>query len=77
MSLLYLILPAGSGYGAMAPVVAALSAVAWEGVLTFFLMFVIIAVATDTRAVGTMAGMAIGATVALSAFVGGPVTGDP
>jgi hypothetical protein len=27
--------------------------------LTFFLMFVIAAVATDTRAVGTMAGIAV------------------
>ena len=41
----------------------------------FFLMFVIIAVATDTRAVGVMAGAAIGATVMLCAFFGGPVTG--
>ena len=47
----------------------------WEFVLTFFLMFVITAVATDTRAIGTMAGVAIGATVMLCAFVGGPVTG--
>ncbi len=38
-------------------------------------MFVIMAVATDTRAEGTMAGAAIGATVMLAAFVGGPVTG--
>jgi aquaporin NIP len=38
-------------------------------------MFVIVAVATDTRAVGTMAGAAIGGTVMLAAWVGGPVTG--
>lgn len=35
----------------------------------------LVAVATDTRAVGTMAGTAIGVTVMLGAFVGGPVTG--
>ncbi|GAQ78837.1 Nodulin-26 like Intrinsic Protein [Klebsormidium nitens] len=46
-----------------------------EFVLTFFLMFVIAAVATDTRAVGTMAGIAIGGTVALDALFGGPVSG--
>ncbi|HEY2789169.1 MAG TPA: MIP family channel protein [Gaiellales bacterium] len=47
----------------------------WEGVLTFFLMFVIMAVATDTRAVGESAAIAIGATVALDAMFGGPITG--
>ena len=46
-----------------------------EGVLTFFLMFVITAVATDGRAVGQMAGLAIGGTVALAAVFGGPISG--
>jgi MIP family channel proteins len=47
----------------------------WEIVLTFFLMLVIMAVATDTRAVGEAAAIAVGATVALCALVGGPVSG--
>lgn len=47
----------------------------WEVVLTFFLMLVITAVATDTRAVGQAAALAIGGTVALGALVGGPVSG--
>lgn len=47
----------------------------WELVLTFFLMFVIMAVATDTRAVGEAAALAIGGTVGLDAMFGGPVTG--
>jgi aquaporin NIP len=47
----------------------------WEFLLTFFLMFVIMAVATDTRAVGDAAAIAIGGTVGLDAMVGGPVTG--
>jgi glycerol uptake facilitator-like aquaporin len=38
-------------------------------------MFVIIAVATDTRAVGAAAAIAIGGTVGLDALFGGPVTG--
>lgn len=38
-------------------------------------MFVIIAVATDTRAVGQLAAIAIGATVALDALWGGPISG--
>jgi len=44
-------------------------------VLTAFLMFVIMAVATDTRAVGAAAAIAIGGTVGLDALFGGPVTG--
>jgi glycerol uptake facilitator-like aquaporin len=43
--------------------------------LTAFLMFVIVAVATDTRAVGAAAAIAIGGTVGLDALFGGPVTG--
>ena len=47
----------------------------WELLLTFFLMFVIMAVATDTRAVGEAAAIAIGGTVALDALFGGPISG--
>ena len=47
----------------------------WEVVLTFFLMFVIMSVATDTRAVGEAAAIAIGGTVGLDAMFGGPITG--
>jgi len=48
---------------------------ALEIVLTAFLMFVIIAVATDSRAAGQLAAVAIGATVALDALFGGPISG--
>jgi MIP family channel proteins len=61
--------------GATVPSVGAGSAFVYELVLTAFLMFVITAVATDTRAVGAAAAIAIGATVALDALFGGPVTG--
>jgi aquaporin NIP len=47
----------------------------WELVLSFFLMFVIVAVATDTRAVGEAAAIAIGGTVGLDALFGGPISG--
>jgi MIP family channel proteins len=50
-------------------------AFAMEAVLTFFLMFVIMAVATDTRAVGQAAALAIGATVGLEALFAGPISG--
>jgi len=47
----------------------------WEIVLTAFLMFVIMAVATDTRAVGEAAAIAVGGTVGLDAMFGGPISG--
>jgi len=40
-----------------------------------FLMFVILAVATDTRAVGEAAAIAIGGTIGLDAMFGGPISG--
>ena len=46
-----------------------------EILLTFFLMFVITSVATDGRASGPLAGVAIGGTVSLGALMGGPLTG--
>jgi MIP family channel proteins len=61
--------------GATVPTVGIGSALVYEIVLTAFLMFVIMAVATDTRAVGAAAAIAIGGTVGLDALLGGPVTG--
>jgi MIP family channel proteins len=61
--------------GATVPTVGAGSAFLYELILTAFLMFVIMAVATDTRAVGAAAAIAIGGTVGLDALFGGPVTG--
>jgi aquaporin NIP len=61
--------------GATLPTIGSGSAFAYEAVLTAFLMFVIMAVATDTRAVGAAAAIAIGGTVGLDALFGGPVTG--
>ena len=61
--------------GATVPTVGSVAAFTYELVLTAFLMFVIMAVATDTRAVGAAAAIAIGGTVALDAVFAGPVTG--
>jgi MIP family channel proteins len=61
--------------GTTLPSVGAGSALVYELILTAFLLFVIMAVATDTRAVGAAAAIAIGGTVGLDALVGGPVTG--
>ncbi len=61
--------------GATVPTVGAGSALVYEAVLTAILMFVIMAVATDTRAVGAGAAIAIGGAVGLDALFGGAVTG--
>ncbi|CAN6221100.1 unnamed protein product [Urochloa humidicola] len=46
-----------------------------EFFITFYLMFVIMAVATDDRAVGQIAGLAVGGTIMLNALFAGPVSG--
>ena len=46
-----------------------------EVILTAFLMFLITAVATDSRASGALAAVAIGITVGVCSLVGGPLTG--
>ena len=61
--------------GATRPAGSALQSFGLEVLLTAVLMFVIISVATDTRAVGQLAALAIGATVALDALWGGPISG--
>jgi len=61
--------------GTTLPTVGAGSALVYEVVMSAFLMFVIMALATDTRAVGAAAAIAIGATVGLDALFGGPITG--
>jgi MIP family channel proteins len=66
----------GNGLGATHPShVAQLSALLLEAGLTAVLMIVILAVATDTRAAGSLAALAVGGTIGLEALVLGPVTG--
>lgn len=61
--------------GATTPSVGSGSALVYEAVMTAILMFVIMAVATDTRAVGAAAAIAIGGTIGLDALFGGAITG--
>jgi MIP family channel proteins len=61
--------------GATLPAGTQIQSLVWEILLSFVLMLVVMAVATDTRAVGEAAAIAIGATVGLDALVGGPVSG--
>nr|XP_010925587.1 aquaporin NIP1-1 [Elaeis guineensis] len=46
-----------------------------EFIITFYLMFVISGVGTDKRAVGELAGLAVGATVLLNVLFAGPISG--
>jgi aquaporin NIP len=61
--------------GATLPTHGPVQAVVLEIALTFFLMFVIMAVATDVRAVGEAAALAIGGYVGLAATFAGPIAG--
>jgi MIP family channel proteins len=61
--------------GATVPTGSDLQALVLEAILTFFLMFLIMAVATDVRAIGQAAAIAIGGYVALAATFAGPIAG--
>ncbi|CAH1415328.1 unnamed protein product [Lactuca virosa] len=61
--------------GVTVPSVSTGQAFALEFLITFNLLFVVTAVATDTRAVGELAGIAVGATVMLNILVAGPSSG--
>jgi MIP family channel proteins len=61
--------------GVTRPAGTEIQSFAWEVVLSFVLVTVIVSVATDVRAVGHGAAIAIGGAVALGALVGGPISG--
>ncbi|KAK9076612.1 hypothetical protein SSX86_004946 [Deinandra increscens subsp. villosa] len=61
--------------GVTVPSVSTGQAFALEFLITFNLLFVVTAVATDTRAVGELAGIAVGATVMLNILVAGKSSG--
>jgi len=66
----------GAGYGTTTPALGeTLRALAMEGVLTFFLMLVVLAVACDTRISGAVPALAIGLLVVVNIFIGGPLSG--
>ena len=61
--------------GATLPGVPVATAFCIEWVLSFGLMLVVMAVATDERVAGGFAGIAVGLTVGFEAMAGGPLTG--
>lgn len=74
-ALLRVLFPLSQSLGATMPAGSDLQSFALELVMTFILMFTIMGVATDDRAEGAMAGIAVGGVIALDAAFGGPVSG--
>ncbi|MBX2907762.1 MAG: aquaporin [Taibaiella sp.] len=72
---LRLLFPANELLGATLPAGSDMQSFVLELLLTFFLMLVIIQVATGSKEQGMFAGLAIGATVALEAMFAGPICG--
>jgi aquaporin NIP len=74
-SALRVMLGTATSAGATLPALPIASAFAVEWLLSFALMFVIMAVATDDRVADGMAALAVGLTVGFCALMGGPLTG--
>lgn len=72
---LRLMFPSSETLGATLPSGTLLQAFVMEFLLTLILMVVILGVAAGGREKGLLAGVAVGATIALEALVGGPVSG--
>ncbi|CAA7055680.1 unnamed protein product [Microthlaspi erraticum] len=73
LSLMFKVTP--EAYFGTVPTDSYARALAAEIITSFLLMFVISGVATDNRAVGELAGIAVGMTIMLNVFVAGPVSG--
>jgi aquaporin TIP len=72
------IFPGEAGLGSVphAPTIGDGKALAIELILTFFLVWVVFATAVDPRgAFKSIAGLAIGLTITMDVFMGGPLTG--
>lgn len=68
--------PVSLGTPALAADFTRLQGMLFEGVLTFLMVFVIFATAVDTRnGFGALAPFAIGLTITMDIFLGGPFTG--
>ncbi len=73
--ILQFLFPANKFLGATIPLGSDLQSFVLEFFLTFFLMLVIINVATGSKEQGMFAGLAIGSTVLLEAMFAGPICG--
>jgi len=73
--ILRLIFPEHGTLGATLPAGSEIQSFSLEVFLSFLLMFVILNVSTGSKEKGLMAGVAVGATIALEALFAGPVSG--
>ena len=75
--LLIWLFPDSKTYGVTLPMegLSPLKAFVLEAILTWLLMFVVLGVSTGSKEKGLLAGIAVGATVALEALFAGPLTG--
>ncbi|XP_015064471.1 probable aquaporin NIP-type [Solanum pennellii] len=73
LSLMFDVTP--EAYFGTVPVGSDVQSLAAEIVISFLLMFVISGVGTDERAIGHIAGIAVGMTITLNVFVVGPISG--
>lgn len=71
---LFFMFPEATTMGETIPVESWQQAFIMEFILSFFLMFVIINVATGSKEQGIIAGFAIGISVMICALVGGPIS---
>ncbi len=72
---LHFLFPANQFLGSTLPAGSDMQSFVLELILTFFLMLVIIHVATGSKEQGMFAGLAIGSTVLLEAMFAGPICG--
>src|SRR5262245_29123978 len=67
--------PSHSTLGATLPAGAAVQSFVLETILTLMLMFVILSVSSGAKEKGVLAGVAVGAVIALEAMFAGPISG--
>jgi aquaporin Z len=72
---LRVLFPGNLGLGGTQPTGPPMQSFSLEVILTLILMFVILSVATGAKEKGVMAGVAVGAVIALEALFAGPVCG--
>ncbi len=72
---LRLMFPAHATLGATLPAAGNLQSFVLEFILTLILMFVILNVSTGSKEKGVLAGVAVGAVIALEALFAGPISG--
>ncbi|XP_062030268.1 aquaporin NIP2-1-like [Rosa rugosa] len=61
--------------GTTSPSGSELQALVTEIIVTFSMMFITSAVATDTKAIGELAGIAVGSAVCITSIFAGPISG--